>query len=200
MDKYMDYYETLKIVENFMEKSGIRKFCSEICEGQCCGSCYTSDRACHKNEGRRLACSTYFCGFNVSPDKELTRQIREAEQYVIDCIRKVYINIGLGKPISDHPGSFLSTPNKYFKVPPKELFTMFKAKRKYITCRLNLELAAKIRFYMDILIKAGEVLLSKPKNKQGLGRFGKRMSRFKIKTDILGKYYVEDAFTKEVYI
>ena len=55
------YKETLDRVEMFMNDSGIRDFCSKICRGMCCMNCYESENACHKNEGRRLACSLFIC-------------------------------------------------------------------------------------------------------------------------------------------
>jgi len=57
----MNYEETLNKVENFMVKSGIREFCTEVCQGYCCGNCYNSKNACHRNEGRRLSCSVFLC-------------------------------------------------------------------------------------------------------------------------------------------
>jgi len=53
---------------------------------------------------------------------------------------------------------------------------------------------------MDMLIEAGEILLSRPKNQRKLRQLGRRASRFKVKVDVLGNYYVEDAFTGEIYI
>lgn len=55
------YEETLDKVEEFMRKSDLRDFCSDICQGCCCSDCFTSKNACHKNEGRRLSCSAYLC-------------------------------------------------------------------------------------------------------------------------------------------
>ena len=52
------YEETLKIVEEFMHKTGIRDYCAEICKGGCCGAC--TDRACLTGN-RRLACSIFIC-------------------------------------------------------------------------------------------------------------------------------------------
>jgi len=57
----MNYEEALNKVELFMGKSGIREFCTETCQGYCCNGCYTSKNACHRNEGRRLSCSTFLC-------------------------------------------------------------------------------------------------------------------------------------------
>jgi len=63
MDKvvYYNYKEVLNRIEQFMESSHIRKYCTDICKGDCCNGCYESNKACHKNEGRRLACSCFLC-------------------------------------------------------------------------------------------------------------------------------------------
>lgn len=61
-EEYYSYQETLEIVEKFMIDSGIREYCEKICKGRCCGSCFDSEKACFKNEGRRLPCSLYICG------------------------------------------------------------------------------------------------------------------------------------------
>lgn len=79
--KVSNYQETLDLVENFMVKSGIRKYCSTVCKGKCCTYpvpntynrstrhweehdriyCYESKNACHKNEGKRLPCTIFMC-------------------------------------------------------------------------------------------------------------------------------------------
>ena len=59
--KSLTYEETLNKVETFMVKSGIREFCTEVCQGHCCDGCYNSKNACHRNEGRRLSCSVFLC-------------------------------------------------------------------------------------------------------------------------------------------
>jgi len=56
-----NYFETLSIVETLMIESGIREFCTIVCKGECCNRCYEGKAACHRNEGRRLACSIFLC-------------------------------------------------------------------------------------------------------------------------------------------
>jgi len=73
-NKY-SYKEALNIVENFMIKSGIRRYCETICKGYCCRLC-SSENACFRNEGRRLPCSTFICDWLLGylPDeKELIK-------------------------------------------------------------------------------------------------------------------------------
>jgi len=56
--KILTYAEVQKRFESFMVGSGIRKFCSELCHGQCCSGC---KKPCHQNEGRRINCSIFLC-------------------------------------------------------------------------------------------------------------------------------------------
>ena len=57
----MNYNEALEKIEDFMVKSNIRKFCTQVCHGKCCSGCYESKNACHLHEGRRLTCSAFIC-------------------------------------------------------------------------------------------------------------------------------------------
>lgn len=61
-DRELTYTETLDLVEKFMIDSEIRRYCTDICKGSCCTSCYKdNEEACHRQEGRRLACSIFIC-------------------------------------------------------------------------------------------------------------------------------------------
>jgi len=55
------YNAFLNQIEEVMTSSGIRNYCSNICLGSCCDGCYETKNACHRNEGRRLACSLFIC-------------------------------------------------------------------------------------------------------------------------------------------
>jgi len=61
VNKQLNYGQAIALIEKFMNDSGIRSYCENICIGNCCNKCYTSDKACLSNEGRRLACSVYIC-------------------------------------------------------------------------------------------------------------------------------------------
>jgi hypothetical protein len=54
----MKYEEALEIIEDFNVNSGLRDFCTNVCKGKCCFEC---TGPCHKNNKRRLVCSTFFC-------------------------------------------------------------------------------------------------------------------------------------------
>ena len=85
----MDYKEALNKVESFMIKSGIRGFCTDICHGSCCGNCYLSENACHKNEGRRLSCSVFIC-WNLSDllfNSECKEAYTEMENMIMHELR-----------------------------------------------------------------------------------------------------------------
>ncbi len=107
--KTLNYDQTMDIVEAFMDASGIRDYCSDICKGRCCDKCYTTERACHLNEGRRLACSIFMCN-------PLTKNIREAKREITDAIRYVSGNYD----------------NIYYYIPPKNLFTDLRVSAKII--------------------------------------------------------------------
>ena len=67
--KELNLYQTLKIVEDFMLKSGVRDYCENVCGGKCCeNNCFNSKNACYKNEGRRLPCSVYICSEMRQPN------------------------------------------------------------------------------------------------------------------------------------
>ena len=58
----MNYDEALKVVEEWVINTGIRKFCTEKCKGHCCPPHYSDrcDRSCLKGE-RKITCSIFLC-------------------------------------------------------------------------------------------------------------------------------------------
>jgi len=52
------YAEALRLVEEVMQKTHIRKYCMTVCKGRCCQSC--RDHAC-LNGQRKLHCSIFIC-------------------------------------------------------------------------------------------------------------------------------------------
>jgi len=58
----LSYDETLEKVEEFIESSGVRKVCEEICKGRCCTECPKKVKEkCLTSKIRNLSCSTYIC-------------------------------------------------------------------------------------------------------------------------------------------
>ena len=82
----VSYDKAVSKIEKFMKDSGIRDICSNFCIGNCCETCYESEKACHKNEGRRLACSFYMC----PPLKELL--FTEYEEKVFNTINRIVVD------------------------------------------------------------------------------------------------------------
>jgi len=118
----LNYYQTLEIVENFVIKTGIRDFCTNVCKGSCCGRCYTSENACHKHEGRRLACSAFVCSLPVLENDRLNEHVAEgryALNKVISAVYRKHNDLGMKPPI-------VYTGEVYFFVPSPLLFTEFK--------------------------------------------------------------------------
>ena len=201
--KWLSYRETLRRVEDFMTKSGIRKYCSEICVGSCCGGCYkNSKKACHRNEGRRISCSTYFCGrMGMISNKEISEEImhpyRQTERHIMDQVHKAWQSIGKG---ISKPGMYIATPNSYFEVHTEDMMKAFKAEREIVMVGMNAEAAKKIRFYMDMVIKGAEIILAKKANKKKEKTWGRRITRFRLRKDEEGAYYVTDSTKGLVYI
>ena len=97
----LSYKEALNLIENFMVKSGLRDFCSNVCAGACCSGCYeTSPSACIINEGRRLTCSAFICSTLIEDlfDREDRDRYRAADDYIVAtfanmCVGDIYFNI-----------------------------------------------------------------------------------------------------------
>lgn len=148
---YLNYDETMTIVEDFMQKSGVAKFCRESCKGLCCGGCYTFVRvdghmnACHYkgNEGgRRLSCTSFICGalfqylkLDYAPGSVRGKWIHSKEK-ILDSIRP-YVTT------AEH--RFNNEGNPYYDPPdfPK-LKKNFKVRESDITLFFNEKMAAKI--------------------------------------------------------
>ena len=117
--KVYSYREALEIVEEFMIESGIRKYCTTVCKGYCCGLCSFSENACFRNEGRRLPCSIYLCKplleivpnketlFDLIEDIELTlREIMEDNPYFNPNTKDVQAKFHISKKELDVLRSF----------------------------------------------------------------------------------------------
>jgi len=104
------YDKAVSKIEKFMKDSGIRNICSNYCMGHCCDSCYGSEEACHKNEGRRLACSFYLC---YSLRQLLLTKYEEKIFSAVDRIikDKIRMVIRIRTGIESY-----TYPNIYFKV------------------------------------------------------------------------------------
>lgn len=137
--KYLNYEEAVNLAEGFMLKSGIRRFCETVCKGLCCGPrCYYSDNACHKNEGRRLACSLFLCSDLIALvlDKELESLRVEARD---DCVYALRL---AGRTV----GKYLA--DAYHDPYPQELreeFKLFKYKNLEEFSRKHDVVGARVR-------------------------------------------------------
>jgi len=139
----LDYFQTLERVERFMEASGFRKYCTEICRGRCCGGCYTSEGACHKNEGRRLACSIFVCSLIDGDGAALMRPFLEMSRFVEHEVA-VHINA--------LPGRY--DYNIYRQPPPDKLFSEFSLPMDDVfIAGTSLEYATELKELMDALTK-----------------------------------------------
>lgn len=124
----VSYAKAVNKIEKFMKNSGIRAICSDLCIGMCCGSCYKSDFACHKNEGRRLACSFYMCRplrqllfteyeaeiFN-SVDQIIRSKIRDSMPGYTPGYSSIYFDIN-GKSMRDRFSINIAVLNRLNKI------------------------------------------------------------------------------------
>jgi hypothetical protein len=59
MRSKLSYQQMMEKVENFMDVTGIRKYCVELCKGDCCPrDCL---KPCYITGERRLMCSVFIC-------------------------------------------------------------------------------------------------------------------------------------------
>lgn len=148
------YDETMALLEDFMQRSGVAHFCREVCKGNCCGSCYKSKQACHKHEGRRLACTAFICGklfdrvgieYGTQPRSHFLTSKSAIELAVRPFLMKTrWVSIDL--------------LNAYFDVPDIErMKKRFKIEKHKVTCFFNEENVAviyeKMQMFKDMAKK-----------------------------------------------
>ena len=194
--KWLSWNEVLVIAEDFMIKSGLRKYCTEVCKGDCCHGCYTGPKACHKNEGRRLSCTLYFCGgFESTPCEDAFRVLNHARSMVNNRIHQTYIDLGLWTHKYEFTETY-RTPNPYLEIPDKRMIEAFKLPKKRFMAfdlpRHAEELAPHIKMITD------GAMSIRAKIKEGWPGWGARINRFKIMFNE-GAPYVFDMNTHGIY-
>lgn len=112
----MDYQETLEKIEMVMKITGIRKYCTKICKGDCCTKkCYEFEKSCH-NESRRLACSIFLCSSMIKRFKEPARSFfHNADRDIYNALQDVSLKD------KNHQGKSL-----YFYPYTKDMIERFK--------------------------------------------------------------------------
>jgi hypothetical protein len=177
----LNYHQTLDMVEAFMIKSGMRAYCTKICQGKCCGNCYTGKNACHKHEGRRMSCSVYVCYFTIiAKGKDFFEPYKLARRLVSEEAERAFTKYRTGYT------------NRYFHPPPKRMFKNFMIQgwpHPYLVCHIDetcvevvkaglcLKYAAKIKVIMNKItrlvqslagseIRPGELFKNKPRLNQ----------------------------------
>jgi hypothetical protein len=105
----LTYQEIIILIEKLMTDSGIREYCTKICEGSCCAGCYTSEGACRHHEGRRLICSAFICR---DLKNLFCKKTNEALCDIHDLIERQYTRY---KDITQTYGSsYFNSPDKIF--------------------------------------------------------------------------------------
>jgi len=125
-------------MEQFMLESGIRQYCTEVCKGECCGECYSSEFACHRNEGRRLKCSYYVC-------VDLLKNVFSVKEAVEYRLLGSELNAAILK------ASYDVYRNPYFVPYPKSMMDRFQIEAKFF--ELYLPPAAGLVLRIAILPK-----------------------------------------------
>lgn len=134
-NKMLTYGETIDLVEKFMIAAEIRRYCTDICKGSCCASCYKDNKeACHKQEGRRLSCSIFIC-------YSLTNLLISEDVSILSKVRNV---------IEDEYNKF-SLQNPYFNKPKPRFLKQARFPSESIEA-LNTKMSERIKKIMTILI------------------------------------------------
>ena len=80
MNDFISYDVALEKVETWVEKSGIREICVDICKGKCCTkkSEETKCTACLNSNEKNIMCSLFIC----SPLKQVLK-LTENHRYIL---------------------------------------------------------------------------------------------------------------------
>lgn len=139
----LTYQEILVSIETFMENSKIREYCTKICKGGCCTSCYTSKEACRHHEGRRLICSAYVC---IALKDKFCKKTKESLSYIHDGIETQY---------AKYKDLTLTAGSSYFNAPDK-IFLEIVRFPKYLKAEIEIINTEEIKTIMRQLIKSGK--------------------------------------------
>ncbi len=122
-NQFSNYQQTLDCVERFLKATCIKQICTELCKGSCCQGCWEGDRACHKNEGVRLACSAFICpALKYFIRKGMKKSYEEdiAALAVFEALQAVIFRID--RYNETRPRYY----NPYFDIPHKGLFEVYR--------------------------------------------------------------------------
>lgn len=125
------YEEAMKIVEKFMEDTGIRYYCENYCKGHCCSS--SCEKPCYKTKKRRISCSIFICC-------ELRSAIFTPQQ--IGTYHRVHDGILYALLDAEHRGSEYFKPHltevkRKFRVPKERLDELYKLSTIEILDRIS---------------------------------------------------------------
>lgn len=80
----MRYTKTLAVIENMMERTGIRKFCVEVCKGKCCVGCM---KQCGGDVERRIECSSFVCYMLKKQFNDISRfKMQTIEHHILSVV------------------------------------------------------------------------------------------------------------------
>jgi hypothetical protein len=91
METY-NYNEALNLVEKFMDESGVRAYCTEVCLGKCCFACsLRTEKGCG-DKIRHLACSLHICSLILKAlPEEAVKRFRKLKSKVFLAINEAWL-------------------------------------------------------------------------------------------------------------
>ena len=149
-----------------MAVSGVRDYCAKTCYGACCDGCFETERACHKNEGRRLACSLFLCGTlsNIILTDRQDKVYRDLTNDITNALRKA-------EGSKDWPESIYFTP--YTKTKIENFNCKTENLRKFVVFMKS----SRIRRLMDRLPRLVKRANVSERRVKSIGRKEKRRKK-----------------------
>jgi hypothetical protein len=90
--EYVGYAETRRVLDNFLNKSGIRRICREECKGGCCFNCTDNKPKTveeQKNCSQNLSCMAFVC-YDFRSCFEHAHIIEHKEADVLEIIEDLH--------------------------------------------------------------------------------------------------------------
>ena len=131
------YFEALNLIERVMQKSLIRRYCTQICKGHCCWDWEKKckDPACFRGE-RKLFCSIYICSY-----LETILNISHYRYYYA----RYFLELEWNKKIGIHPC--------YARLPLEFVSENFKPEKQWIDLVIKLLSRRRVRLIIRYLLQ-----------------------------------------------
>jgi hypothetical protein len=148
-NEFVGYAETHRVLDNFLNKSGIRRICREECKGDCCSGCKDNKPKTveeQKTCGQNLSCMSFVCYNIYSP---LCESSHNEYRKMDDSLRAITNKHGeMIRRIASRNSEFSSIP--YYKPDNTSINkSSFKIEKKWINVLKDETLAKKIRLCLE---------------------------------------------------